>query len=111
MKLELDLAAEFPVFDQCFGNSDALRVSDSYDLGFHGLHRNYKRTPRSTNSLDPVHIRLQNLRNNDRAVFLLVILDDRDPSASHGEARPIQRVNKLGLRSAGPSKSQIHATR
>src|SRR6478609_696627 len=44
MELELDLTAELAVLDHCFWDPDALRVSDSYDLGFHGLHRNYKRS-------------------------------------------------------------------
>src|SRR6187399_2241903 len=44
VKLEFDLTAELAVLDHCFGDPDALGVSYSYDLGFHGLHRNYKQS-------------------------------------------------------------------
>ena len=37
MELEFDLAAELTVLDQGFRDPDALRVSDSYDLGFHWI--------------------------------------------------------------------------
>ena len=40
-------------------------------------------------------IGLQRLRDHDAAIGLLVILDDRDPGPSHGQAAAVQRMDEL----------------
>ena len=46
------------------------------------------------------HVGTQNFGNQDRAICLLIIFDDSDPSAADGEAGAVERVNKVALANA-----------
>src|ERR1700687_1227537 len=43
------------------------------------------------------HVWAQNIGDQDRAICLLIILDDSDPSAADGEAGAVECVNKVAL--------------
>ena len=45
----------------------------------------------------PSKVGTQRFGHDDGAVGLLVIFDDREPRAAHGQAAAIQRVQKLRL--------------
>src|SRR5260370_29377021 len=47
------------------------------------------------------HVRLQRWRNHDRAIRLLIILDNGDPGASAGQPRAVQRVHEFALAALG----------
>ena len=57
------------------------------------------RLRRRRNPVNP-HVRAQNFGDQDRAICLLIILHDSDPSAADGEARAVERVNKVALATA-----------
>ena len=46
------------------------------------------------------HVWAQDIGDQDRAVCLLIIFDDSDPSAADGEAGAVERVNKVALATA-----------
>src|SRR5580692_2009363 len=56
------------------------------------------RTLRSCgNSIQTAHIWSQGFWNDDRAVRLLIVLDDREPGAADSQSAAIQRVHELVL--------------
>ena len=48
-----------------------------------------------------VHVRAQRVRNDDGAVLLLVVLQNRNQRAADGQAGSVQRVDELRLAGAG----------
>src|SRR6516164_6756304 len=48
-------------------------------------------------ALEASHVRTQSIRNDDRAVGLLVVFKDGEPCASDSQAAPVECVNKLRL--------------
>src|ERR1700723_2926518 len=57
------------------------------------------------NHLD-AQIRPQRFGNDDAAVGLLVIFDDRDPGASHRQAAAVQRVDVFRFLSGSPANGR-----
>ena len=55
-------------------------------------------------SIESAHIGPQGLGNEDRAVGLLVVFEDREPGAAHGQAAAVERVHKLGLGLRPPAR-------
>src|SRR5882724_5902610 len=45
-------------------------------------------------ALEPAHIRLKRIRYGDRAIGILVVLQDRDQRPPDGKARTVQRVDR-----------------
>src|SRR5207247_2864599 len=69
------------------------------------------RTKTLDDALQAVNKRPQSLRNDHRAVGLLIILKDGKPSAADCQTRAVQGVHKLGLRSTGAAKANVGAPR
>src|SRR6266542_166123 len=44
-----------------------------------------------------IHVGAERFGDNDAAILLLIVLDDRDPRAADGEAAAVQGVSELGL--------------
>src|SRR5689334_14370212 len=59
----------------------------------------------------PAHVRAQRLRDLDRAVGPLVVLEDRHDGASDGKARSVQRVHELGLLAFAAAEADRSAAR
>src|SRR5262245_66572665 len=59
------------------------------------------------NQIHSAHERPQRLGDDDRAVLLLVVLDNRDERAADGEAGAVQRVDELRL--AGTIAAELDA--
>src|SRR5262245_65958805 len=55
------------------------------------------------------YIGLQRLRHADRSIGLLVVLENGDQGASHGDARAVQRVHEAGLPFALRPVARVHA--
>ena len=66
--------------------------------------------PLACDALESAHVRLKRIWNQDRAVGLLIVFDNGQPSAAYGEAAAVQCVNEFelalcalsGLTSRGP---------
>src|ERR1700761_3931554 len=57
------------------------------------------------------HIWPQSLRNKDRAIGLLIVLDNRDPCAPDGQPGAVQRVDKLTFSAGLRPEADAGATR
>ena len=57
------------------------------------------------------HVWAQCFGDYDRAVFLLIVLDDGDPGAPYGQSRAIQRMHKIAFAAACGLKTDARATR
>src|SRR5215471_20321783 len=66
---------------------------------------------RSVANFGGAEIGPKSFRNLDRAVLALVVLQDRDERAAHGEGRAVQRVDELGFLVLGAAESNGSAPR
>ncbi len=57
------------------------------------------------------HVGAQRVGDDDGAVGLLVVLEDRDERAADGESRAVQRVHELRLTRFGIAPARLHAPR
>src|SRR5690606_1063697 len=62
-------------------------------------------------ALEAAHVGTDRGRQHHAAVGLLKILEDRDQSAAHGEARAVQGVHEAGLPLVLGAKTRAHAPR
>src|SRR5215472_2669626 len=62
---------------------------------------------------DPLrtHVRTQGVRNDNAAIGLLVVFQDRQPGAPDGQAATVERVHQLALLRAFRPPADVGATR
>src|SRR5947209_5569526 len=63
----------------------------------------------SFNLLYTTHVRPESFGDDDRAVLLLIVLQNRKPRATDREARAVERVDVFGLRAAAASEAYLRA--
>src|SRR2546421_13056998 len=61
--------------------------------------------------LRPAHVRPERFGDDDRAVLTLIVFENREPSATDGKPRPVERVDVFGLRAARASEAYLRAPR
>src|SRR5690242_17984317 len=66
---------------------------------------------RWSDALQAAKVRAQGFRDDDRAVRLLVVLEDSEPGAPHRESAAVQRMEQLSLAGLAAAETQVGAAR
>jgi hypothetical protein len=105
-------------YDEYSGAGEIYRGHEDYDYDetefFGGRTQSNRSTLRSAKGKISNVARsytLQNFGNQNAAVRLLVIFQNRNPSSSDRQTRTVQRVNEFGFRAARALETQIHSPR
>src|SRR5581483_8065512 len=64
-----------------------------------------------TDRLETAHVRAKRLRDRDRSVLLLIILEDCNQGSTDGEPRSVERVDELHFRAAARAELDVGAPR